>query len=83
MVYSRTWEICVREKMPLALIIADIDHFKLFNDTYGHLAGDQALIKIATVIKSVIKRSSDISARLGGEEFVVMLMTPLLREQNW
>ena len=60
--------------MPLALIMADIDNFKLFNDTYGHLAGDQALIKIAEVINSVIKRPSDISARFGGEEFVVMLM---------
>jgi two-component system chemotaxis family response regulator WspR len=54
--------------------MADIDNFKLFNDTYGHLAGDQALIKIANVIKNVIKRSSDIAARFGGEEFVVMLM---------
>jgi diguanylate cyclase (GGDEF)-like protein len=74
MVFNKTWEICLREKMPLSLIMADIDNFKLFNDTYGHLAGDQALIKIANVIKNVIKRSSDIAARFGGEEFVVMLM---------
>ena len=60
--------------MPLALIMIDIDRFKLFNDTYGHLSGDQALIRIAEVIKAVIKRSSDLAARFGGEEFVVMLM---------
>ena len=49
-----------REGMPLALIMIDIDRFKIFNDTYGHLSGDQALIRIAEVIKAVIKRSSDL-----------------------
>jgi len=60
--------------MPLALTMIDIDRFKIFNDTYGHLSGDQALIRIAEVIKAVIKRSSDLVVRFGGEEFVVMLM---------
>jgi diguanylate cyclase (GGDEF)-like protein len=58
----------------LALIMIDIDYFKLFNDTYGHLSGDQTLIRIAEVIKSVIKRPGDLAARFGGEEFVVMLI---------
>jgi diguanylate cyclase (GGDEF)-like protein len=78
-VYNKTWEICLRENMPLALIMVDIDNFKLFNDTYGHLAGDQILIRIAEVIKNVIRRSSDITARFGGEEFVVMLMNTTAR----
>jgi diguanylate cyclase (GGDEF)-like protein len=72
--YNRTWKMCLRERMPLALIMVDIDNFKLFNDTYGHLSGDQTLIRIAEVIKGVIKRPGDLAARYGGEEFVVMLM---------
>jgi diguanylate cyclase (GGDEF)-like protein len=72
--YNKAWKMSLREGAPLALIMIDIDRFKLFNDTYGHLSGDQALIRIAEVIKAVIKRSSDLAARFGGEEFVVMLM---------
>ena len=73
-VYNKTWKLCLRERMPLTLIMIDIDYFKMFNDTYGHLIGDEALIKIAKVIKNVIKRPGDLAARYGGEEFVVMLM---------
>jgi diguanylate cyclase (GGDEF)-like protein len=72
--YNKAWKISQREGTPLALIMIDIDNFKLFNDTYGHLSGDQTLIKIAEVIKVVIKRPGDLAARYGGEEFVVMLM---------
>ncbi|NLP44109.1 MAG: diguanylate cyclase [Peptococcaceae bacterium] len=72
--YNKTWKMCLRERMPLALIMIDIDNFKLFNDTYGHLTGDQTLIRIGEVIKGVIKRPGDLAARYGGEEFVVMLM---------
>jgi two-component system chemotaxis family response regulator WspR len=60
--------------MQLALIMIDIDHFKIFNDTYGHLSGDQILIRTAEVIKEAIKRPGDLAARYGGEEFMVMLM---------
>ncbi|MDD4363483.1 MAG: GGDEF domain-containing protein [Atribacterota bacterium] len=70
---QKTWNISKREKMPLALIMLDIDYFKNYNDTYGHLAGDQSLIKVANVIKNNLKRPGDFVARFGGEEFVVLL----------
>ena len=72
--YDKAWKTCLKERMPLALIMIDIDNFKEYNDTYGHLSGDQALTRIAEVIKGVIKRPGDLAARYGGEEFVVMLM---------
>lgn len=77
--YNQTWKVCLRENIPLALIMIDIDNFKLYNDTYGHLSGDKILTIVAEVIKNVAKRSSDITARFGGEEFVVMLMNTTLK----
>ncbi|NLJ58473.1 MAG: GGDEF domain-containing protein [Tissierellia bacterium] len=77
-VYERAWKLSMREGIPLALIMIDIDNFKFFNDNYGHLSGDQALIKIARVIKAAIKRPGDLAARYGGEEFVVILMNTTL-----
>lgn len=62
----------VKFDRPLSLIMADIDHFKQFNDTYGHLAGDEVLRKVAHVIRENI-RLIDIAARYGGEEFSVIL----------
>lgn len=61
-----------RYNHPVALIMLDIDHFKDYNDTYGHLNGNQALIKFAKIITESI-RSSDIAFRYGGEEFTVIL----------
>ena len=61
-----------RQKTPLALLMIDIDHFKLFNDRYGHAVGDTALRKVASVLKSTM-RDMDLVARYGGEEFAVIL----------
>ena len=58
---------------PLSLLMIDVDHFKLYNDTYGHLAGDDVLKKVAGILKGVCRRSTDIAARFGGEEFAVVL----------
>jgi len=57
---------------PLSLIMADIDHFKLLNDTYGHMCGDLVLKNVTALIKENI-RQNDIAARYGGEEFVILL----------
>ena len=61
-----------RYHRPLSLFILDIDHFKQVNDTYGHAAGDQVLIKLAEVSKRVL-RATDVCGRLGGEEFIALL----------
>lgn len=63
----------VRNKSPMALILLDVDFFKLFNDRYGHLAGDDCLRQIATAIKNALRRPADLVARYGGEEFVCIL----------
>ena len=62
-----------RSGQPISLILADIDHFKLYNDTYGHQAGDDCLKVIAAAFNACAGRVSDIAARYGGEEFVMLL----------
>ena len=72
------WTRLAREQSPLSLILCDIDHFKLYNDTYGHQAGDLCLQKVAQAISKVVNRPADLVARYGGEEFVLVLPnTPL------
>jgi diguanylate cyclase (GGDEF)-like protein len=62
-----------RNKMPLSLIICDIDHFKLFNDTYGHQGGDKGLQQFAEILLQARHRKTDLVARYGGEEFAILL----------
>jgi len=70
---DREWKRMLREKRPLGIIICDIDHFKLYNDTYGHQQGDDCLIRVATAIRDSVNRPGDLAARYGGEEFCVVL----------
>jgi diguanylate cyclase (GGDEF)-like protein len=70
---SIEWQRMIREQQPISIILCDIDFFKLYNDTYGHLLGDSCLVTIAQAIKNVVQRPADLVARYGGEEFVVIL----------
>ncbi len=70
---DKEWHRLAREKGSLALILCDIDHFKNYNDTYGHLAGDDCLKKVVQGISNCLKRPADLLARYGGEEFVIVL----------
>ncbi|GAC1337355.1 MAG: diguanylate cyclase [Bradyrhizobium sp.] len=67
------WRRAVRQKMPLALLMIDADHFKSYNDSFGHQAGDQMLVGIAICISDAVRRAGDCAARYGGEEFAVLL----------
>jgi diguanylate cyclase (GGDEF)-like protein len=67
------WGRAIRVKTPISILILDLDHFKDYNDTYGHLQGDRALQTIAKMFMQELKRSGDIVARWGGEEFAVLL----------
>jgi len=70
---DREWRRAVRERTWISLLLADLDHFKTFNDTYGHLHGDDALRKAAAVLKDAARRVTDLVARYGGEEFAILL----------
>jgi diguanylate cyclase (GGDEF)-like protein len=67
------WRRARRTKRPVSLIICDLDNFKLFNDTYGHQAGDECLKKVALEMLRCCQRSSDLACRYGGDEFAVVL----------
>jgi diguanylate cyclase (GGDEF)-like protein len=76
--FHQEWPRLLRENAPMSVILCDIDHFKLYNDTYGHLAGDECLQKVAHAIHSSVKRPADLVARYGGEEFGVILPNTLI-----
>ncbi|PZU95653.1 MAG: diguanylate cyclase response regulator [Pseudanabaena sp.] len=70
---DQEWQRLAREQSPLSLIMCDIDFFKNYNDTYGHIAGDDCLRKVSLLIRQSIRRPADLAARYGGEEFVLVL----------
>ena len=70
---EREWAHAMRNSSALSLIVIDIDHFKEFNDRFGHLKGDECLRQVAQTLQKVITRSTDLIARYGGEEFVLIL----------
>ena len=67
------WKRAARNGKPLSVLMLDIDYFKAYNDTYGHLKGDEALRQVADIIRTSVMRPADQSSRYGGEEFVVIL----------
>lgn len=72
-ILPREFKRMLRQKKPLGVLMVDVDDFKAFNDHYGHLLGDECLQKVAQAITHCLKRSADMVARFGGEEFVCLL----------
>ena len=77
---EREWRRTLREQTSLSVVMLDIDYFKLFNDTYGHIAGDDCLRRVAGILTATIQRTTDFASRYGGEEFVLVL--PATDEQG-
>jgi diguanylate cyclase (GGDEF)-like protein len=71
--YDVSWRAMLRNKTSLALILCDIDHFKAYNDHYGHAAGDKVIAAVAGALKTRFGRATDLVARYGGEEFAIVL----------
>ena len=71
--FNLAFSLSIRNSQLIAILMLDIDEFKKYNDTYGHLQGDECIKKIAAVLKNTVKSKNDIAARYGGEEFIVVL----------
>jgi diguanylate cyclase (GGDEF)-like protein len=71
--FAQEWNRAIRLQTPLSYLMIDVDHFKQFNDRYGHYAGDQCLQSIAEILSGQPRRAQDLAARFGGEEFAIIL----------
>ena len=70
---DKSWRQSQRQQTPCSLLLVDVDHFKMYNDTYGHIQGDDCLIALGDILKGEAVRARDIAARIGGEEFAILL----------
>ncbi len=70
---EREWQHAIRDHQPIALILGDVDHFKKYNDHYGHLKGDETLRAVGQALAGSVHRKIDLAARYGGEEFAILL----------
>ena len=81
-VLDNTWRRINRHQQQIALVLADIDYFKAYNDHYGHQRGDNALLQVAQALKGCARRTDEIAARFGGEEFVIILYADSAEDMN-
>jgi diguanylate cyclase (GGDEF)-like protein len=71
--WAEEWQRALRQATPLAVIMMDVDHFKTYNDHYGHQQGDECLRRVGEVLRATVRRAGELAARYGGEEFVVVM----------
>jgi diguanylate cyclase (GGDEF)-like protein len=73
-VLEKEWRRAIRENGSLSLLMIDVDHFKAYNDTYGHIAGDECLRRVAEILLQMRLRTTDLAVRFGGDEFAIVLI---------